>query len=259
MTFLTAPIDTGASMLSIKTILIYFLSVSSITTTEVQINICDNFAVVASKLDLPKWHNDAAQSTQFIENTNLDFYQQGWVLKIEKQMAANEISVILKKNFPALTSEITTNKLSALKTAKCEYDLHGTDKKLACKMKNKISLRELNSILQTKSFKDLLSDDQKKWFKQENGIWPPDLQITADFTDQDYTQSLPLSTEEIVLGITCTQTGQEFIELSSRTLTTQAQSAQITLIQFLQSKNVRVCADQSSVHTLDKLKSFFGH
>lgn len=262
MTFLTNPMDTAAYMLAIKTVLIYLLSTATVATTEVQINICESFDSVAKKLDLQKWQTGDPQSTQFIENTDLELYKQGWIFKIEKGHDPNNLTVILKNNSPLIamtTKKLAVDAVTALKATKCEYDLHGTDRKLACKMKNKISLQDFNKAVRKNSFKDLLSDEQKKWFKDEGGLWPHNLQITSHFIDQDYTQSFSTKIQEIVLGVTRSKVGQEFIELSTRTSISEDQSAQTELINLLQAHSVQICQSQSSVHTLDNLKSFFGN
>lgn len=257
-------------MIAIKTILLYLLSAASVNTTEVQINICENFSVVTKKLDLQKWTHQDNQFTQFIENKNLDFYKQGWVLKIEKKENSDTAAVVLKKNYSFMSAALrisAATSQSPLKSAKCEYDLHGTEKKLACKIKNKISLRDFDKAIRSHSFNDLLNDDQKKWFKHEAGVWPHQLEVSSDFIDQDYTKPLALDLTqspatvpiEVFLGFSRAQAGQEYIELSARPESLAEKITQTKLIELLQSHDVQLCADQGSIHTLDKLKSFWGN
>jgi uncharacterized cupredoxin-like copper-binding protein len=218
------------------------------TKTEVQVNICESFATLEQKLHLASWQQDAPETSYMIENPHLDLYKSAWVFKVRTNEQDQTAEVILKHN------QADPNK-NTNDTRKCEYDLHGAQKKWACKQSNIIALDDFKAQQNKKDFQALLSEDQKNWLTQENQSLPPNLEITTTFTDQGYeTNTKDLKIE---LGLTKNIQNQEFIEISTRAKSAEAPKNQASLLNYLKSKSITLCKDQGPLMTRLKLESHF--
>lgn len=249
-------------------------------STEVQVNICDSAEQVSSRLNLDAWKSKASEQSHFIENKDLHFYRSDWVFKVKLSPHKNQAEVILKKNSfikttarPKLAAALTDHAsnhssgqtVSPLQTSEdgkisCEYDLHGNQKKLACKLTRKISIDEFEHYRQRLDYGGLLNNDQKEWLKTENVKWPDNLEMTTAFDDQDYVHEK--AEPKITVGITHNDKAESFIEVSVRSKSDNESSDkdlldQQLLLDFLNNHGVQLCSDQSSILTRRKLESFF--
>lgn len=218
------------------------------TRTEVQVNICESSQELSRKLELQTWTQEETEESYLIENKNLELYNNSWVFKAKINTSEDTVDIILKHNQADPTATMADSR-------KCEYDLHGTHKKYACKIENKISLAEFNTLQNTKSFPAMLSNEQLEWLNAENQPLPSDLEITTAFQDQGYTQK----TKElkIQLGISTNTKRTEFTEISTRSKSTEDQATQQKLVAYLKTKNITLCADQGPLLTKLKLQSHF--
>lgn len=181
-----------------------------------------------------------------IDNKDLQLYGKSWVFKVRIDRVEDTVEVILKHNQAGPTFE---------EDKKCEYDLHGSAKKWACKMVHELSLEDFDRLQNAKDFAGMLSAEQKSWMQSENLVLPSNLEITTPFTDQSY--SFKSSDLKIDLGIGTSVNGTEFIEASTRAKSDEALAAQTKLLNYLKSKQVILCADQGPLLTRLKLESFF--
>lgn len=220
--------------------------------TEVQINLCEQFSTLNTKLDLHKWDKKKSDETYFIENKFLFLFHKGWVFKVQIDRKQNTAVVMLKKNALLNTGEITPNDIAS---KNCEYDLHGDSKKISCKLNNEISLDKFYHDLQNRDFVAILSHKQTDWLKEKNMDLPVNLQITTGFNNQDYI--LNENGLKIVLGVTVNAKQQEFIEFSARSDSQNELKDQKKLLNYLRSKNVQLCENQNAMLTQSKLESYF--
>ena len=96
--------------------------------TEVQVNICESFKSVSEKLELSSWKAKTIEKSYLIDNSHLDFYKSNLTFKAKVNEQTQQVEIILKHN------QILTNSNATPTSADCEYDLHGFQKKLACKL-----------------------------------------------------------------------------------------------------------------------------
>ena len=230
--------------------------------TEVQVNICDSAEQLESKLNLTAWKSKKPEQSYFIENKALHFYRKDWVFKVKLSPHKNEAEVVLKKNsfINSTTLESQTEQLAVdLNLEKneisCEYDLHGNQKKVACKLTRKISIQDFEQHRHRSDYSGLLSNDQLNWLNKEKVDLTDDLEMTSAFDDQDYVDEK--KDQKVTLGITHNHKTESFIEASVRSPSDDAPEAQQQLLDYLKKRNVRLCADQTSIMTRRKLESFF--
>lgn len=223
------------------------LAFAASTRTEIQVNICEPSHDLAKKLELQNWTQEETEESYLIENRNLDLYKNSWTLKAKINSTDETVDIILKHN-QADTSAATDSR-------KCEYDLHGTQKKHACKIVNNITQQEFNNLQNTKDFKAMLSQEQQTWLKTENQSLPNDLEITTAFEDKGYT--LKTKDQKIELGISTNKEKTEFTEISTRSKSIEDQQAQTKLLAYLKSKSIILCPDQGPLLTKLKLESYF--
>lgn len=227
--------------------------IQSTLKTEVQVNVCDSVSDVSTVfgLDLNKPQSD--QTSFFIENKNLDLYHQDWVFKIIKTPGSQTATISLKNND---SEKAASDANTSAKNKKCEYDLHGTFEKLACKMSSEIDLKTLDKNLRDQNYFALLSKEQKQWLSDSGIILPNDLQVSPAFSDRDY--QIQSQTFQPVFGISTNFKGQYFLEISLRAEATEDKYVvQKKLIDFLNTNNIQLCSDQSPINTRDKLKSVY--
>lgn len=225
----------------------------TVNTTEVQVNICDSALSVENSLHLQNWNDKKPQASYFIENKQYTLYKNNWVFKIQFHENDDTVDVVLKNNAPSRQPlEPETQDRTAVK---CENDLHGSQKKLACKMTSSLSWEEFDAASARHDFSALLSSSQLRWLQSENMVLPQDLEMTSVFKDQDYKQDLGQS--KMTLTITSNERRREFIEISARSDEKNELSVQKQLLAYLKQKNVKICEDQSPLLTRLKLESFF--
>lgn len=213
--------------------------------TEVQVNICEHADVIQTKLGLENWKSKPTQETYYIENKDLSLFKKNWVFKASINSAKNDVDIILKKNSPTAFSK-------ALK--KCEYDLHGDSKKLACKMINTISLNEFKHKIHKADYIGLLNDEQKDWLQKENLSIPNDVVLTTAFEDYAF-----VNNNELEISITKNEQGTSFIEASSRSSEKKELALQKKILEFLKKHQVALCVDQRAQLTREKLESYFNN
>lgn len=223
------------------------LAMGAAPRTEVQVNICESSSTLAQKLNLANWDQELTEESALIDNDDLQLYNKSWVLKARIDRTEDSVEVIVKHNQadPALEAD----------TKKCEYDLHGTLKKWACKMSNLLSLEDFNQLQNKRDFAGMLNAEQKAWLQSENQTLPSNLEITTSFTDQSY--RVKAGDQKIDLGISTSAGRTEFIEVSTRAKSDEALDAQAKLLSYLKSKNVTLCTDQGPLLTRLKLESYF--
>ena len=223
-------------------------------TTEVQVNICDSFSHVEDQLKVHKWNDKKPQSSYFIETPQLDLYAHNWVFKIQFHKKDDTVDVVLKNNAP--TKPPLTPNSDERTEVKCENDLHGSQKKLACKMTFTLSWDEFDTALNRHDYFSMLSPAQQQWLRDENMQLPSTLEMTTVFKDQDYTNDLEKNLK-MTLSQTTNANGKDFIEISIRTDEKSEHDVQNQLLSYLNDKNVKICADQGPLMTRLKLESFF--
>lgn len=233
----------------------------TVNTTEVQVNICDSSAAVENRLNLRDWKEKKPQASYFIENKQYALYKNSWVFKIQFHEDDDSVDVVLKNNAPSQPPlKPDTQDRTELK---CENDLHGTQKKLACKMTSSISLEEFDAAVARRDFAALLSSTQQRWLQNENMPLPSDLQMTNAFTDQDYKKDFAQSKMTLTITHGADETlsrggpAPEFIEISVRTDAQNEIGTQKQLLTYLKQKNVKICTDQTPLLTRHKLESYF--
>lgn len=221
--------------------------------TEVQVNICDSTNHISAQLNLDLKKPKIDESSYFIENKNLDLFHQNWVFKIVKNSSKQTATITLKNNdAKQMFAKINTS----AKNKKCEYDLHGTFEKLACKMSSEIDLKTLEKNIHDQNYFALLSNEQKQWLSDSNVALPNDVRISSVFSDRDYTIQNELGS--VTFGLSTNFKGQEFLEISIRSGETEDKyNIQSKLIGFINSKNIRLCTDQGPISTKDKLESVY--
>lgn len=221
------------------------------SVTEVQVNLCESLSSIESKLSLSKWSKKSSEETYFIESSELALYKQSWVFKAKVDKKNKTAEITLKNNVPL--SRSLTDEYFQIKN--CEYDLHGTAKKIACKLSHKIDLDQFNAYHQSQDYIRLLSREQLAWLNDEKVEIPNNLTMTTQFIDQDY--STTESSLKITLGVTKNTKKQEFIEISTRANSENEIVAQQNLLRYLKNKKVMLCDNQGAIMTELKLKSFF--
>lgn len=219
------------------------------TKTEVQVNICESFKSVSEKIELSSWKAKAAEKSYFVDNAHLELYKSNLTFKAKVNEPTEQVEIILKHNQLLTSSDVTST------SANCEYDLHGSQKKLACKVANVISISEFNRFSQNSDFTALLSAEQLNWLHELQTALPQNLQMTTEFQDIDYSSKLKNS--KVALGLSKNWRQQEFTEISTRTTQNDELQAQTELLDYLKSKKIRICDDQNSIMTRLKLESFF--
>jgi hypothetical protein len=212
--------------------------------TEVQVNICEGSTTLAQKLNLATWDQDPSEESYLIDNKDLQLYNKSWVLKARIDRARDTVEIVLKYNQAGGALEGDGKK--------CEYDLHGTAKKWACKMSNQLALEDFTQFQNNKDFAGMLSAEQKAWLQSENQTLPSNLEITRAFIDQSYSND-----QKINIGVGTSIDRTEFIEASTRTKSDEALDVQAKLLSYLKSKKIALCADQGPLLTRLKLESFF--
>jgi hypothetical protein len=212
--------------------------------TEVQVNICEGSATLAQKLNLATWEQELSEEFYLIDNKGLQLYNKSWVLRARIDRIEDTVEIVLKYNQASAALEGDSKK--------CEFDLHGTAKKWACKMSNQLSFEDFTQFQNNKDFAGMLSAEQKAWLQSENQSLPSNLEITTAFTDQSMTND-----QKISLGVSTNIDRTEFIEASTRVKSDDALDAQAKLLSYLKSKMVVLCADQGPLLTRLKLESFF--
>ena len=222
------------------------LSFAASQKTEVQINICETQDQLKDKLQLSDWKKKDPEQSYFVDNQNLSLYKNNWVFKITLT-ADSTIEVSLKNNKSGPEDKDDGKK--------CEYDLHGSTRKWACKVTNIVSEKDIQQAEASNNFLLLLNDDQLNWLRDNNVKIPTDAVMTDAFVDQDRTTKL--KDLKITLGISKGTRGDEFIELSNRSDDGNEKDYQTKMLKYLKDNNVNVCADQGSIHTRMKLESFF--
>lgn len=251
--------------------LIIYLFILSLTAqaydkTEVQVNICESFEQTQEKLNLTSWLIEPEKETYFFETKNLKFYRQGWVFKASMTPQKSTVKITLKNNSPLSESISNSKSISNITSyqianeqldVKCEYDLHGNDKKLACKLDSQISIDQFNELIEQKKYSDLLSADQRNWLKSKSVSIPKDLEMTDVIRDQNYENTL--QGKKIVMGSSFDSRHNEYLEISVRTNKEYEKEVQSQLTHYLISNNVELCQDQGPVHTKNKLESYFRH
>ncbi len=121
------------------------------TKTEGQVNICESFQSVYDKLDLSSWKAKTAEKSYLIDNSHLDLYKSNLTFKAKVIEKADQVEIIVKHN------QVLTNSDVISTSSDCEFDLHGSQKKLACKLTNAIFLSEFNRLRQNGEFTALLN------------------------------------------------------------------------------------------------------
>lgn len=230
-------------------LLTQFTFAQTSTRTEVQVNICESMATLTEKLQLSAWKAKASQKSYLIDTKSLQLYASDLVFKVKLNPSTEEAEITLKHN------QILNGQKTQATSADCEYDLHGTQKKLACKLSNVLTMNEFLRFVDNQDYLALLNSEQLAWLNELQIQIPPDLQMTFAFHDQDYTSKL--QNYKITLGVTKNQRQNEFTEISIRTAENDEIQAQRELLTYLKSKNVHICADQNSIFTRLKLESFF--
>lgn len=221
--------------------------------TEVQVNICDTVNHISTQLNLDLKNPQSDETSYFIENKNLDLYHQNWVFKIVKSPSKQTVTISLKNN-DSEPMNATVNTTS--KNKKCEYDLHGTFEKLACKMSSEIDLKTLDKNLRDQNYYALLSNEQKKWLSDSKMTLPNDVTASPAFSDRDY--SIQNMQGTLTFGLSTNFKGQTFLEISIRSGETDNKyKVQSTLIDFINSKNIQLCDDQGPMNTREKLESVY--
>lgn len=221
--------------------------------TEVQVNICDTVNHISTQLNLDLKNPQTDETSYFIENNNLDLYHQNWVFKIVKSSAKQTATISLKNND---SEQMNATVNTSAKNKKCEYDLHGTFEKLACKMNSEIDLKTLEKNLRDQNYFALLSKEQKQWLSDSNFILPTDVAISLAFSDRDYSIQNEFGTA--TFGLSTNFKGQEFLEISIRSSEKEDKyKVQSKLIDFINSKNIQLCTDQGPINTRDKLESVY--
>ncbi len=227
-------------------------TVSSLKT-EVQVNICDSVAVISTQLNLDLKNPKSDEISYFIENKNLDLFHQNWVFKIVTSSSKPTATISLKNNDSEKTNSVIN---TTTKNKKCEYDLHGTLEKLACKMSSEIDLKTLEKNLHDRNYLALLSKEQTQWLTDSKMTLPADVTVSPAFSDREFLIQSMLGTA--TFGLSTNFKGQEFLEISIRTSDTEDKyKVQTTLIDFINSKNIQLCHDQGPVNTRDKLASVY--
>lgn len=229
----------------------------TVNTTEVQVNICDSASTVENHLHLHDWKDKKPQTSYFVENSQYALYKKNWVFKIQFHKDDDTVDVVLKNNAP--TQQPLEPETQDRTELKCENDLHGSQKKLACKMTASLSWEEYDAAIARRDYSSLLSRSQLRWLQIEEMSLPSDLEMTSAFTDQDYKQDLDKSkmTLTITEGADQHARQNEFIEISIRTDVKTELDVQKQLLAFLKQKNVKICDDQSPLLTRLKLESYF--
>jgi hypothetical protein len=226
---------------------------SSHLKTEIQVNICDSTQNISTelKLDLKKPLTD--ETSYFVENKKLDLYHRNWVFKIVKNSSKQTATISLKNND---SEQMNATVNTSAKNIKCEYDLHGTFEKLACKMNSEIDLKTLEKNLREQNYLALLSKEQKQWLNDSKINLPTDINVSPAFSDRDYSIQNELGTA--TFGLSTNFKGQTFLEISIRASETEDKyKVQNTLIDFINSKNIQLCSDQGPINTRDKLESVY--
>lgn len=226
-------------------------AISAGLKTEIQVNLCDHISALSTQLEFNPAQPKKIETTYYIENKNLDLYRQGWVFKIVKDDSKKIATITLKNN----SMPSTDQNLNA-KAKKCEFDLHGTFEKLACKVSSEIDLQDLEKILRKQKYSDLLSKEQAKWLKDENIVLPSDLIQSPAFIDRDYLiQADQLKT---TLSFSTNFKNEDFLEISTRSDQHEDQfNKQKNLTDYLIKKNIHLCSDQGAVNTKNKLESVY--
>lgn len=215
--------------------------------TEVQVAICEEPSAIEQKIELESWKLKRNLSTYFVENKDLSFYSKGWVFRIRKNNLKQKVDVTLKKNMSAARNIEQDNIPDG---ADCEYDSHGDQKKLSCKLNREISVSEFEEISSVRAWTDLLNSEQINWLKSDVGELPQNLEMTFDFTGPSYEKS------GVVIDVDESH-GRSFVEISERTNTNGISQVQKELLNFLAQHQLRVCNEENSHFTLRKLKLFF--
>ncbi len=235
--------------------LLLFLNVVAFASpkTEVQINICETYAAVSQKLNLQNWKPKAPEQSYFIENPSLDLFKQNWVFKVTVDAEHKTADVSLKFNLPLANANLEQN--SELKNEKCEYDLHGDSKKMACKLSYSISYYEFERAQLNRDYSSLLSAEQLEWLRENKMTLPEQMAMTTAFTDQDF--SGKSNDLKIVLGVSLGNKKEEFIEFSARSDEASEKETQNQLLEYLKNHDVKICKNQNSIYTRMKLESYF--
>lgn len=219
--------------------------------TEVQVNICDVKKNISQKIDLPSWKQKKSILTYFVESSQLELYKQSWVFRIRIDLNKNKAEVTLKQN----TKLNSNSQLLESKPIKCEYDLHGQDKKLACKMEHNLTIAEFDKARANNDWQTLLSPEQVAWLKRENVQIPKNLVFTSGFEENSYVAQK--NEQEIEISISTNESQQEFIEASVRSTGQLELQNQQKLLAYLNLNEVILCENQSAILTRQKLESFF--
>jgi hypothetical protein len=210
--------------------------------TEVQVNICDSQTEVQQKLGLTAWQKQQAERVYYIDNRELAFFNSGWVLKVSFT-DKSKAKIILKNN----DADAAENK-------DCEYDLHGEEKKWACKLAEKKDAGKIQRMVDEKEINALLTDEQRQWLFTYNKNIPASAEITTSFTEQSYT--LTVGEQVLNLNFGKNSKGREFNEVSSRTQDDE-KTVQSELVAYLKEHNINLCTYQGPVLTRLKLQSYF--
>jgi hypothetical protein len=213
------------------------------TKTEVQINICETQSQLEKKLDLKKWKKSEAEQTYFADNGDLNLFKRGWVFKIT--LEDENIKVTLKYN----------KATDADSEHDCEYDLHGDDRKWACRINNQMSFKEFQELQAANDLLLLLNEQQLNWLRKHSITIPWNTILTTAFRDQNFSQKV--SDTKFVLGVSKNSRGTEFIELSSRADEKNEKAVQAKMHKYLKDHNINRCPNQGSIQTRLKLESFF--
>lgn len=217
--------------------------------TEVQVNLCESKQSLSAKLSLSVWKQKDSEVSYLLDNSKLELYQAGMVFKIKINTDTQLSEVILKHN------QILNDHAVVNTSADCEYDLHGEQKKLACKLVNPIPVDDFNRIVESQNYKALLSAEQLTWLNELQIQIPENLQMTSAFSDQDF--STKFKNLKFTLGVSVSAKNQEFIEISTRSPSADEKQTQKELLEYLKTKNANLCDDQNSIITRLKLESFF--
>jgi hypothetical protein len=226
--------------------------------TEAQLTLCESYKTVAQKLELSKWKESREFESFLLDNPNLDLLKFGWVVRVRIDSKSDSAEITLKKNTAINYSLEDVSFSSDDKIAskpKCENDLHGNHKKLACKISHEISMSEFKTISKSKKYKDFLNKSQLEWLLREGVRWPTDLELAGPFKNKTYETLLDKNT--VALDYSSFGPNAEFLEISSRVEEKDEIVALGDLEELAGGAGVSICADQHTSNSRKKLEAYF--
>ncbi len=228
--------------------------------TEVQVSLCEPSSAVAQKLELEDWVRSREFKSYLLDNRNMSLFKAGWSARVRLDNKNNVAEITLKKNSPILSNPMNSNSKfldEDITKKKCEYDLHGPYKKLACKITYEISVQEFTKIQNSGDLLALFNKTQLEWLDAEGFKIPSNVELAGPFENQSFI--LVKKNSEIALDISSFKKTNEFIEISSRVNEDDEHEAYGKILDLISVRDLITCSDQQISNSRKKLEAFFNN